>query len=289
MEMPSPAGELPPGEPPLPPEGEMPAQAGPPEEVPPKKKEPSPFRKYACGKTQQFMAGDESPNKTGAMDKAMAFAKGLDDEDRADYMDMLSGTPENDDEKDFYKKVAYGLGGGDPLGFVAEQGDSLMAAQKSAKALSPEAKDYRKRYRKAEAAKNDMAEKFAKAQTELAEVRTKERYAKRHGSLESLAHEGFVLDTPDELDRCAGFDDDQFDSHLDCIRERYQKAGNPGLAAAATRPDYTPPDTKADQYADAAAVVVQKYRKEDKEVTFRAAIKNIIANDGKYVPETASA
>ena len=80
----------------------------------------------------------------------------------------------------------------------------------------------------------DSAEKarFAKlearleaAEAKAAKAELRERTADRYSKLTSLRMtEGYVLDLDKEIDRAEKMTDAQFDEHVECIRENYQKA-----------------------------------------------------------------
>lgn len=288
-----PEGTIGPDAPLAPPEEPMPAGPGPdmvpPEEAPPvepaaeedeEKKKRDRFQQYAHGRMVQYMMEDDGEHKTGAMEKCMKFAQGLDEEDRGHMGAVMEGG-DDDEQKAFYRRMRYAM---EDDGEEMHEGDDK---EKYAKARASR-DEYRERYRKADAERNELAQKCAKFQAEAETSKTKERYAKRRGALDALAHEGFVLDTDAEMKDCDAFSDEQFEQHQDRIRQRYAKAGKVGVAQFAVTPDTTPPDTKADEYSSKAVAIVSKYRREGKDVAFKSVMDNLFANNGEYV-ETVEA
>ena len=84
--------------------------------------------------------------------------------------------------------------------------------------------DSRTKYRKLAGEHEQLKVRYAKAEAELADLRTKERYAKRRAALTERREEGYVLDIDDELSNTEDYSEDQFDRHVNTmIPERYAK------------------------------------------------------------------
>lgn len=296
---PSMEGETPPGMPPTEPEAGIPptedspaapSDAPPPEDMPTgapeevaddpdKKKERSPFQKYAHGKLMKYMCEDKGEHKADAMEYALKFANSLDDTDRAE-MGGVYDSGETDEEKAFYAKMKYGMGDGeDPM--KTEHPPGKSEGENHDYGEEP-TMDYAKKYAKVIAEKQALVNRNAELEAKNAKAERAIKHGKRMAALNLLAEDYGVPE--DEIEHVKDMTDAQFDAHVARIPVTYQKMKGPNLASEAHAPDNRPADTKADANSAAAKVAVEKYSKKGHRIPFIEAFKNVEANNGVYVP-----
>jgi hypothetical protein len=228
--------------------------------------EPSPFAKYARGKIDKYMMDDESEHKTDAMEYAMKFANGLDDDDKAELDTMLDGG-DTDESKAFYGKIKCAMSGEDE----DQMTGGVKAAAKYAKAQT--------KIRTLQA-QNDELHRKSRADEQAI------KHSMRSQVLEGLSQD-FVLQTDDEMAHCQDMTDDQFEKHVERIPQMYQAATGPQIARHAVGPDLRPQDTKDDECSAKAVKLVDKYRKTHPRTKFKEVFQSIKAT-GDWSPETAA-
>lgn len=232
--------------------------------------EPTDFSKYAKAKIAKYMCADEGEHKTDALQHAMKFANGLDDDDKAELGTMLDGDG-SDDDKAFYAKMKYEMSGGEEDQMKGTSTESVEGAAKYAKAQKD---NQALRARNAE-----LEADASKAQEQL-------RYAKRTKQIDDLADDYVIPD--DEAEHCRGLTDDQFAAHVERIPQTYQKAVGPQIASLAKSPKRESADTQADRIASIARKGVEKYNKKAKtRMGFPEAYK-IVEEHGQFVEPTAA-
>ncbi len=146
---------------------------------------------------------------------------------------------------------------------------------------------YQKKYAKSEAARSELAQKNAKLNEQLRDVRFKERYAKRCSAIETLRHQGVVI-PDDEVDAHEHLDNEQWTEHTERIAKHYQNHASPQLASLAHAKDNRSADTKGDANSAEALEIALKFRKEGKDVSYKAVMNNLIKNNGTYVEESTA-
>jgi hypothetical protein len=225
-------------------------------------KEPSDMYKHAKSKLAKYMQADESEHKTGAMDYAMDYAKGLDDDDRAEFDSVLDGG-DTDEDKAFYGKLKCAMSGG--------QEDQMSGGAKV-------------QYAKAQTRIRAQDARIAELETSKRATDQAIRHSKRSHELDALSQDYVINDG--ELEHCKDMTDAQFESHVERIPQNYQKVNGPDVARRAVAPDRAP-DTKADKYSAIAVAGAQKYNKATgKHMTFDTAFK--IAKEGGSFVETVA-
>lgn len=141
--------------------------------------------------------------------------------------------------------------------------------------------DYKLKYQKAEKAHRDVAEKYAKLQKKAENLEAAQKYAKRQSDVLGLREQGYIVEL-DEADDFVGRSDSDWEAHVDRMKLKYQRAGSqlpPGAIAGS--PHYIKAD--GDQYVAQAKQVVQKYRKDGKQLSYPKVLNHLTKNKGNLL------
>ena len=136
--------------------------------------------------------------------------------------------------------------------------------------------DSRTKYRKLAGEHEQLKVRYAKAEAELADLRTKERYAKRRAALTERREEGYVLDIDDELSNTEDYSEDQFDRHVNTmIPERYAKVPLQMVPVDPSPPQAYVQRTKGAKYAKQAAKITMEGRRRGEDVSYRQVLQEL--------------
>lgn len=138
------------------------------------------------------------------------------------------------------------------------------------------------KYSKLNREHDELKQKYAKQDKELVELRTKERYSRRYAALKTLEPE-YAFDVEEEMGLTEDLSDEQFDRHVNTIIPgRYSKIS--GSLLPTDRERQLPKgdeNEKPQRYAKPAADLVQKYRKQGKNLDYGRALNHLIETDGQ--------
>jgi hypothetical protein len=184
------------------------------------------------------------------VDGAKKYMEGMGEHENRLMQYYMEGAPQP--HKEMYAKLL-----GDPQTQKWEkEADEPTQAQQYKKQRD----GHKARYAKLEKEHRGLKKQYAKAaakleaaQEEIKESRSAERYAKRVKQCVELQGEGFVLDPEEEATDHLQLTDEQWGSHCEKIRERYQKVPIENLDLGQAQPlKYGSRESKSEKYARAA-------------------------------------
>ena len=150
------------------------------------------------------------------LDGATNFVSGLDDAGKDNLCKYMKDEAE-DDEREFYEKVAPGKDVADPDADGIKSGEAKVSDKKP---MKNQRDGEAEKYQRQTIELRGLKQRYSKLEAEnvqlkkdLAEARGAEQKAIRYSKLSELKDQGYVFELEDELAHCESFSDDQFEKH----------------------------------------------------------------------------
>lgn len=243
---------------------------------------------YAKGLGRKFM----KYFKDGELgEDSKGFHDSLDDDDKKHLGSFMKYMCDDDGAKQKYsERYAKSPIGGEDI--TEKPGDSSPSGSMNEEEMKKgEPEKYRKlrkerddsvlQYRKLQADHESLRTRYAKQEVELVEVRKKEKYSKRYSEMMELEGEGYVLEAKEEVEATIDFTEDQWDAHKHRIRKCYNKVSGEIIPIGHDRAKKFPSgEDKSEKYAKTATALVQKYRKEGRELSYDKIVYHLIEKNG---------